>query len=108
MINFHDLDFTTNKFRELCNVIADNYQTITVAEYLKSKNNLPDNFIIMRHDVDGKANPSLRTAIIENEYNINATYYFRTKKNIFVPSIITQIERMGHEIGYHYETLSTC
>lgn len=108
MINFHELDFTTNKFRELCISIAENYPTITLAEYFKSINNLPKQFIIMRHDVDGKAGPSLRTALIENEYDIRATYYFRTKKDIFVPGIIKQIKNMGHEIGYHYETLSTC
>jgi len=106
MLNFQDLDFTTEKFHQLCSALADNYASITIEQYLSSENDLPERFVLMRHDVDGKAKPSLRTALIEKEYGIHATYYFRAKKNIYVPQIIQQIEGMGHEIGYHYETLS--
>lgn len=106
MLSFKNLDFTTHKFRQLCSVIADNYTSLTMTQYFTAGNDLPERFVLMRHDVDGKAGPSLRTAIIEKEFDIHATYYFRAKKNIYVPEIIQQIEGMGHEIGYHYETLS--
>ena len=45
-------------------------------------------------------------AEIENNYGVRSTYYFRAKKNVFVPQIILKIAEMGHEIGYHYECLS--
>lgn len=106
MLDFQNLDFTTEKFRQLCSALADNYTTITVEKYLSSGNDLPDRFVLMRHDVDGNAKPSLRTALIEKEFGIHATYYFRAKRNIYVPEIMHEIEEMGHEIGYHYETLS--
>ncbi len=106
MLNLQELDFTTEKFRQLCSAIADNYTSITIEQYLNSRDDLPERFVLMRHDVDGKATPSLRTAVIEKDFGIRATYYFRAKRNIYVPEIIQQIEGMGHEIGYHYETLS--
>ena len=106
MLDFQDLDFTTEKFRELCSALAENYTSVTIEQYLTAGNDLPDRFVLMRHDVDGKAIPSLRTALIEKEFGIRATYYFRAKRNIYVTEVIQQIEAMGHEIGYHYETLS--
>lgn len=61
----------------------------------------------MRHDIDRLAKQALKIASIEEEFGIRATYYFRTNKTVFVPEIIQEIEKMGHEVGYHYEVLST-
>ncbi|MBO7083088.1 MAG: hypothetical protein J6W30_04515 [Bacteroidales bacterium] len=38
----------------------------------------------------------------------SATYYFRTVPESFDPAVILQIASLGHEIGYHYESLATC
>ncbi|MFB3101157.1 MAG: hypothetical protein ACE1ZM_06915, partial [Gammaproteobacteria bacterium] len=46
--------------------------------------------------------------IIESEFNVRATYYFRTIKCSFDPQIIKKITDLGHEIGYHYEDLTLC
>lgn len=102
-----NLDFTLEKFSELCKIVKENYRTITVAEYLSSNNLLEksEKFAIMRHDVDRKPKNSLNTAMIEHKLGIRATYYFRTNDDIFCPEIIQEIEGMGHEVGYHYETL---
>ena len=51
---------------------------------------------------------SLKTARLENELGIKATYFFRTIPHTFKPEIIKEIAGMGHEIGYHYENLATC
>lgn len=107
MLNFHDRDFTLDKFHQLCAAIVDNYTTITMDRYLSAGDQLPERFVLMRHDVDGLAKTALKTARIEEELGIQATYYFRTRNNIFVPEIIQEIEGMGHEVGYHYEVLST-
>ncbi len=107
MLNFHNRDFTLDKFHQLCVAIADNFTTITMEKYLLAGNQLPGNFALMRHDIDGLAKAALKTARIEEELGIQATYYFRTCNNIFVPEIIQEIEEMGHEVGYHYEVLST-
>jgi predicted ATP-grasp superfamily ATP-dependent carboligase len=44
-------------------------------------------------------------ARLEAEYDISATYYFRTIEKTFKPEIISEIEALGHEIGYHYEDM---
>lgn len=97
-------DFTIHKFKSLCEAIVDNYPTITMAEYVEGSH--PERFVIMRHDVDRMPGHSLETARIEEGLGIRATYYFRAKKGVFKPDIMRNIRDLGHEIGYHYETLS--
>lgn len=97
-------DFTSHKFLRLCEAISSNYPTITMAEYMEKEH--PECFVLMRHDIDRMPERALVTARIEHELGIKSTYYFRTVKNVFKPEIIKQIKSMGHEIGYHYETLS--
>lgn len=65
-----------------------------------------EKLIVLRHDVDLKAKQSLKTAFIENELNIKASYYFRVVRQSNCPEIIKAIADLGHEIGYHYEDLS--
>jgi len=104
MMDFNNCDFTDHKFRKLCEAISGTYPTITMAEYIDNQHQ--DCFILMRHDVDRMPGNALRTAKIEHDLGIKATYYFRAVKSTFFPEIIKQIEDMGHEIGYHYEVLS--
>lgn len=104
MLTIEDHDFTIHKFLQLCEAISSNYATVTMTEYIC--NQLPDRFVLLRHDVDRMPERALETAKIEHELGIKATYYFRTIKSVFKPDIIHQIREMGHEIGYHYETLS--
>ncbi|MGB9928798.1 MAG: polysaccharide deacetylase family protein [Methanosarcina sp.] len=104
MLTIETCDFTKHKFQKLCEAVASTYPTVTIAEYMEKKH--PDSFILMRHDVDRIPERALATAKIEYELGIKSTYYFRTTKNVFKPQIIRQIYEMGHEIGYHYETLS--
>lgn len=62
----------------------------------------------IRHDVDLKPQNSLKTAIIENELGWKSTYYFRAVPKSWDEDLIRQISALGHEIGYHYECLTTC
>lgn len=78
----------------------------TVETFLQSKPT--KNVIILRHDVDRLPNNALRMAKLESSYNIKSTYYFRYHSCCYNPSIIKQISDLGHEIGYHYETVSKC
>jgi hypothetical protein len=63
--------------------------------------------IILRHDVDSLPENSLKLAKIQYSNEIFGTYYFRIIPKSFNDSIIRQIAEMGHEIGYHYETMDT-
>lgn len=100
-----NLDFTLNKCRQLYDAMHHyGYTVATVAEYL-NKPDLAQKTVILRHDVDRKPNKALRMARLEQELGIKSTYYFRFNKKAFQPHLIQEIASMGHEVGYHYETL---
>ena len=85
------------------------YRFLTFEKYCSEKDFLNDvRFIILRHDVDLKAENSLATAKIEHFLEINASYYFRVVEQSNKPEIIKAIAEMGHEIGYHYEDMTVC
>lgn len=109
MIGFNDLDFTLDKFQQLCYSLEKNgYSSITLAEYMAMREP-PEKFMMLRHDIDRNPYKALETAKIEQEYHIKATYYFRTvNDDLFCPEIIAEIHDMGHEVGYHYEVLNEC
>ena len=63
--------------------------------------------IILRHDVDLKPVNSLLFAKLQEKEGIQGTYYFRAVKESWDEDIIKEIHSMGHEVGYHYECLTT-
>lgn len=95
-------DFTYNTYKLLLQEFLKNgYTILTVSDYLKKK---PKNkFVILRHDVDRALDNALKMAKLEASLGIKSTYYFRT--STFKLPIVKQIAELGHEIGYHYETL---
>lgn len=100
-------DFTVEKYGELCMTLLDaGYQTTTLKGYLTlCADDTAQNIAIMRHDVDRKPLNALKMAKLENELGICSSYYFRYPYTFDV-DIIRKIEKMGHEVGYHYEVLS--
>lgn len=84
------MDFTLAKYRELLLALKDYGE------------------VVLRHDVDMKPPNSLKTARIEKELGWKAVYYFRAVPESWDETIIREIASMGHEIGYHYESLTTC
>lgn len=84
------MDFTLTKYRELLTALQGYGD------------------VILRHDVDLKPQNSLDTAMLEHELGRKATYYFRAVPESWDESIILEIASLGHEIGYHYESLTTC
>lgn len=98
-------DFNHEAYNKLLDsVLNSGYETITIREYLKD-DDLPERFVIHRHDVDSKPKTALRMGEIEKEKGISSTYYFRMNNDTFNPELIQKLESMGHEIGYHYEVL---
>ncbi len=99
------MDFTVKKYKELLqSLINQNYSFQTFEAFCK-KPELKS--IILRHDVDLVPNNSLDFAKIQNELGIKGTYYFRAVPESWNESIIEEIALLGHEIGYHYESLTT-
>lgn len=104
------MDFTLKKYRQLLDGFQEHgYHFLTFSEYCEQKKEWCDRrFVIIRHDVDLKAENSLATAKIEQSLGINASYYFRIVEQSNKPDIIKAIAGMGHEIGYHYEDMTIC
>ncbi|MCR4764634.1 MAG: hypothetical protein K5856_00445 [Bacteroidaceae bacterium] len=101
------MDFTLNKYRYLLLQLKDSgYKFLTYRDYCNGR--LPLRFVVLRHDVDLKPQNSLRIAKEEIKLGAKASYYFRAVPESWDDSIIKQIYSMGHEVGYHYESLTTC
>ena len=86
------MDFTLSKYSELLDALkAYGFEELT-----------------LRHDVDLKPLNSLRTAQMEAEKDMHGIYYFRAVPESWDEDVIKLIALLGHEIGYHYESLTTC
>ena len=101
-----DRDFTFSVYERLCTTLLENsFNPITINDFIVNKASIK-NAAIIRHDVDRKPNQALKMARLENQLGIVSTYYFRTTKEVFIPEIISEISKLNHEIGYHYEVLA--
>lgn len=97
------MDFTLKTYRKLLSsLIAQGYTFQTFSEFLETP---APRCIILRHDVDLRPRYSLRFARIQHEAGVKGSYYFRMVPQSFDEEIIKEISALGHEIGYHYETM---
>jgi len=68
---------------------------------------MPENFILMRHDVEFDVSRALELAKIESKYNVRSTFFFQvfsSAYNSLSPinkNMIKQIKDLGHNIGLH-------
>jgi len=86
-------------------LLSRQYVFKTFKDYLDSPD---ENSIVLRHDVERLPQNSLIFAKIQSSLNIKGTYYFRVLSKSYNIRIIKEIASLGHEIGYHYETMATC
>lgn len=100
------MDFTVSQYKLLLqSLIRQNYRFQTFRDFLE--NPLPKS-IVLRHDVDLLPYNSLAFAKIQAEQGVKGVYYFRAVPESWDVPVIKQIAELGHEIGYHYECLTTC
>ena len=99
-------DFTLKSYTKYIRAIQKSYPNIIRFDEFFCMDPKPDSFCLIRHDVDRRPKKALQMARLENQMGIRATYYFRAKKHVFKPDIIQEISNLGHEVGYHYESLS--
>ncbi len=100
------MDFTRQMYKRLLLELKNNgYSFISYDEYCKGVT--PQRFAILRHDVDLKPQNSQEVALDEKKIGVKATYYFRAVPESWNDEIICDIYQMGHEVGYHYESLTT-
>jgi len=99
------MDFTVKLYRDLlASLVEEGYSFQSFDEFLKAP---LSKTIILRHDVDLLPLNSLVFAKIQREQGVKGTYYFRAVPQSWDEDVIRAIHDMGHEIGYHYECLTT-
>jgi hypothetical protein len=99
------MDFTIKRYRQLLTALSNaGYKFQTFAGFLK---NPMDRSVVLRHDVDARKLNSLQFSKIQAEKNIRGSYYFRIVTQSFDEKVIRDIASLGHEIGYHYETMDS-
>lgn len=108
-------DFTLKTYKALLQSFeTGGYTTLTVEQYcairqgISEQKELPEHYVILRHDVDKRPWFSVKMAELEAQMGIRASYYFRIGKESNNPECIKRIAALGHEIGYHYEDMSLC
>lgn len=99
-------DFTLNAYEQYLLAIKKNVGNFLRFDEFIPMFEKPQKFCLVRHDVDRKPHLALEMAILEHNLKVKSTYYFRAKECSFDINIIKQIADLGHEIGYHYESLS--
>jgi hypothetical protein len=99
-------DYTLQMYHVFCDVLKHlPCPIVTFNEYLET--NRQNRFVVvLRHDVDRFISSAVRMAEVEADYDIRATYYIRMTRQVFQPAEIRKIHSLGHDIGYHYETLT--
>lgn len=99
------MDFTLEKYKKLLHsLLEQNYAFQTYAEFLKKPKKRA---VVLRHDVDLLPRNSLTFAKIQASLGIKGSYYFRIVPESWDEEIILKISELGHEVGYHYETMDT-
>ncbi|MCQ2344344.1 MAG: hypothetical protein MJ002_05415 [Paludibacteraceae bacterium] len=99
------MDFTLRKYIQLIEgLAAEGYVFLPYREFFDAHGKI----VCMRHDVDKKPFNSLSMAKSEAKMGVRATYYFRAVNESWNEEVIREIASSGHEIGYHYESLTTC
>jgi hypothetical protein len=99
-------DFTLKAYCRYLDAIKKSYPLILRFDRYFKFNLKPDSFCIIRHDVDRKPENAFKMAKLEHAAGIASTYFFRTRRRTLNAKIVSAIAAMGHEIGYHYESLS--
>ncbi|MCK4695238.1 MAG: hypothetical protein KAT74_05730 [Candidatus Cloacimonetes bacterium] len=100
------MDFTIKKYKQLLSALQS--QGYFFQPFQKFVNAPKEKSIVLRHDVDLLPYNSLLFAKIQYKQKIKGSYYFRAVPESWDERIIKEIHDLDHEIGYHYENLTTC
>lgn len=98
-------DFTVHTYSNILNAFKDaGYRIVSLLGYIE--NHPVGKVLILRHDIDRYIKQVPAIIEMEASLGISASYYVRSIPNVFCPRLLKLIVDNGHELGYHYETLS--
>ncbi len=97
-------DWTLAKYQELCEaVLGSCYQTQRIDHYIEAP---VARAALLRHDIDRIPGNAIAMAKLECDLGIQSTYYVRATRSVYSPELVSQLDYLGHEVGYHYEVMS--
>lgn len=99
-----EAEWSLGGYARLCRAFKDaGYRICTMDDYLRD--DPTPHAAILRHDVDRFPADALAMARLESVLGIRATYYIRMVPRVFSAALVSELHRLGHEVGYHYEVL---
>jgi hypothetical protein len=99
------MDFTPATYTRLIETLqASGYSFQTITDFCHAPN---QKSLLLRHNVDLLPQNALAMAKLEHGMGVVATYYFRAVPESWDEGVIREIAGLGHEVGYHYENLSS-
>lgn len=102
-VRYRFADFTESEYKELLRLAREHYRFIRYGECCDQPH------VLWRHDVDLSVHRALRTAQIEAEMGVQATYFLLPHSafyNLFEKPVfecVQQILRLGHSLGLHFD-----
>jgi hypothetical protein len=101
-------DFTIEKYESLLNALVQNGYRGRIPFRPSGASAILEKgpTVILRHDVDRPSSLTLRFAELEQARGLSSIYYFRSWGGRFEEDAVSRVVQLGHEVGYHYETLS--
>lgn len=98
--------FNYQKWDEFC---KDLYEAGRISIPACEVNSSKHGYIVLKHDVETDVSRALELASIEYKYGHRGSYYVQAylmnqARNI---DILKQMQKMGHEISYHYDVMDS-
>jgi hypothetical protein len=97
------------KYEELLSLAIDGgYMQTSVRslfQLILDGRELPDKFLVHRHDIDTDTDTARSLFEIEKRLNVKSSFYFRLKTLDI--DFMREIEEYGSEASYHYEEIAT-
>ncbi len=99
--------FTHKKWKSFCHALQKKGITCIPAYKVNSTSN---NYVVLKHDVETDVARAYEIAKIESAFGHKGSYYVQAyllenSKNI---ELLKEMQKMGHEISYHYDVMDSC
>lgn len=99
-------DFTYRAFEAFCQAAAGK-PVFTVDNWL-ARIPPPTPAVLLRFDIDYREPHALQLARVAARWGLHGSFYFRHHRDGFALDTMRAVACLGHEVGYHFETLDLC
>lgn len=82
----------------------NDYEVISLRDYIEDKYDKNKKLFILRHDVDHLSDGTKMMFKVEKQYNVTSSFYFRN--STYEPKLMKEIESYGSEASLHFEPIA--